>query len=293
MAECLLEIFQEEIPARMQAKAVGQLLMRFTHQLDQAKLRYASLRGYVTPLRLVLVIEGLEGRQSDRSTESKGPLLSAPEKAIAGFLRNHGLADIADCDHLETPKGTALLYRQTVHGQTTVELLPTIIATVLRDFSWTNEMRFANQEFRWVRPLRQVLAVYDGVALEGSLDLGGRKQPFAQEFVLDRFRSDVHPAPKNFAEYKKALSASGIVLDAEQRQAQIRQGLEQLARAEGCVWHEDRFLLDEVAGLVEQVHVLHGSIEARFMALPDAVLRLVIRTHQKYFVFNELDGNCL
>lgn len=291
--EFLLEIFQEEIPARMQVRAKNQLQELFTRFFAEEKLRYTHIASYVTPLRLVLVVEGLQDQQPDQVMEKKGPLLSAPAQAIEGFLRSHGLTDIADCERLETPKGEALLYRQSVPGRATREVLPALITRVMTAFSWPKAMRFADQDFRWIRPLRHIFAVYAGTPLSGNVQLGSKKVEFAHEIVLERLPRQIATDVTDFARYQRCLSDCGIILDWEQRREKIAIGIAEIAQKTGGDWREDKGLLDEVSGLLERVHVLAGEIEDRFMDLPDSVLRLTLRSHQKYFVFNKKDSDSL
>ena len=293
MAECFIEIFQEEIPARMQAHAGAELQKNFAAKLAEAKLEYTTIRSYVTPLRLVLHVEGLETLQKDIIAETKGPLLSAPERAIAGFLKGNGLTEIDQCDRLETPKGEALLYRRTIAGQATSTLLPKMLSEILCEFSWPKTMRFADTDFRWVRPLRQVYAVLDGQILAADLELNSRRLPLASEVVLDRFHDQGRCVVTTFSAYQQALSAVGIVLSVQEREDFICRELIQKAQEHGCVWQPDQHLLQEVAGLSECPKVIFGLIEDRFMALPDEVLRLAMKVHQKYFVLNQPDGKNL
>ena len=277
----------------MQARAAEELQKNFAAKLAEAKLEYTVIQSYVTPLRLVLHIEGLDTLQKDSTAETKGPLLSAPERAIAGFLKGNGLSSIDECDRLDTPKGEALLYRRTIAGQATSALLPKMLSEILCGFSWPKTMRFADSDFRWVRPLRQVYAVLDGQVLAADLELNGRILPLASEIVLDRFHDQARSIVTTFSAYQQALNAVDIVLSVQQREEYIRRELIEKAQEHGCVWQPDQHLLQEVAGLTECPKVIFGLIGDRFMALPDEVLRLAMKVHQKYFVLHQPDGQSL
>ena len=290
MAECFIEIFQEEIPARMQMRAAEDLRQSFAAKLEETGLEYGGITSHVTPVRLVLHIEGLVLLQPDRHLETKGPLLSAPENAITGFLKKNGLDSVDQCVRLQTPKGEALLYRRTIPGRAAAELLPEILACVLCGFPWPKTMRFADRDFRWVRPLRQVYLVLDQKVLGGELVLNNRVLPLASAIVLGR---DDYTRPVTFAAYQDALAGKGIILSLRQREERIRACLIEKAEQLGCCWIPDPGLLHEVAGLTETPRVIFGIIEDRFMALPDEVLRLAMKVHQKYFVLHQKEGKKL
>ncbi|MCG8359260.1 MAG: glycine--tRNA ligase subunit beta, partial [Kiloniellales bacterium] len=163
MAEFLLELLSEEIPARMQARAAEDLRRLVTESLSQAGLSYDDARAFVTPRRLALVVEGLPDKQPDVAEERKGPKVGAPEKAVEGFMKANGLASIDEAEVRETEKGSFYFAVRQVKGRHTKELIPEIATALLQTLPWPKSMRWgASGAMRWVRPLHNVLAVFDG-----------------------------------------------------------------------------------------------------------------------------------
>lgn len=279
MAELLLELFSEEIPARMQQPAVEQLHRLVTTKLDEADLTYGVVEGFVTPRRLALRVEGLPTEQEERVTERKGPRVGAPEQALEGFLRSTGLT-MSDLEQKETAKGSFYFAVVREEGKTTQEILLPVLEGVLQSMRWPKSMRWGNHTIRWVRPLQNICCVFDGQTVPvtfGHLTANNTSQ--AHRFMGDGKSFEVI----NFEDYKEKLSKSSVMLGTDERKFIIEKEARRLAETKGLKWKEDRGLLDEVAGLVEQPVVLMGGIDEVFMEVPHEVLVSSMRTHQKYF----------
>ncbi len=290
MAEFLLELFSEEIPARMQGRAAGDLERLIGDGLKAANLSFSSLEVFATPRRLALVARDLPVSQPDLAEERKGPKVGAPEKAVEGFLKSTGLASLDDCEQRDTPKGAVWFAVIQHKGRPTRDVLPGIIADAVKALPWQKSMRFADAGFRWVRPLRSVLAVFDGQVLEGSIDLNPGDLPFAARTEGHRFLA---PAPfdvTDFEGYRDGLRDGFVILSADERSSAIAEQLAVAAEAEGMSVKDDPGLLTEVAGLVEWPVTLIGKIDDKFMSVPPEVLTTSMRTHQKYFALNTADG---
>jgi len=314
MSELLLEIFSEEIPARMQSRAAGELMRLLGEELTRANLAHQGIRAFVTPRRLALLVEGLPATQPDLEEEKKGPRDSAPDAALAGSLKPLGMdvpdlaairALAADGPALEVEteqgrlsirlvgekKGASFLYTRKVKGRPTAEVLPGLIETAIRALSWPKSMRFSTQVFRWVRPLRSIIALFDGKVLAGSLDLGGGVvKAFGAETAGHRFLAPEPFTVSSFAEYEAKLEKAFVILDQVKRRASIEAQLAAKAKAEGFTVKPDAYLLDEVVGLVEYPVVLIGRIDEAFMDVPAEVLTTSMRSHQKYFALETADG---
>ncbi len=297
MAELLLELLSEEIPARMQARAAADLKRLVRAGLDKAQLSHERADAFVTPRRLVLVVDGLPTAQPDVSEERRGPRADAPAQAIEGFLKSAGLTR-DQVEERETPKGTFLFGRIEKKGHPTREVLPSLIDGVLTQMPWPKSMRWATTTASWVRPLHNILAVFDGTPLEGSFSFGGSGNGAGADGVSDlrftattlghRFLAPDPFAVSGFADYKAKLTDAKVMVDPEERRAVIVEQAGKLAAAEGLTIREDPGLLDEVVGLVEWPVVMMGRIDDAFMAVPPEVLITAMRTHQKYFSL--LDG---
>ena len=292
MAELLLEILSEEIPARMQARAAQELRRLVTERLTGAGLAFSQARAFVTPRRLALVVDGLPKRQPDAVEEKKGPRLDAPVRAIEGFLKGHGLASIDAAEVRETDKGTFYFAVKRVKGQASAKVLPGVIAESIQALSWPKSMRWGETRFAWVRPLHGVLAVFDGRRLAGALELGnGAVLTFGNTTRGHRFLKPGKFRVTGFADYQAKLEQAKVILDpAKRRAAILKQARQKAARAK-LELPDDPALLDEVTGLVEWPVVLLGRIEERFMDLPPEVLTTAMRAHQKYLALTDKDGN--
>ena len=292
MADLLIEIICEEIPARMQARAAADLERLITGKLGEAGLKHGAARHFVAPRHLALYVEGLAERQEDLSEERRGPRADAPEQAIAGFLKSTGLSR-EQLTEEDTPKGRFLFARIEKSGAATADLLPGMVTSVLADFPWPKSQRWGATRFRWVRPLHRVNLLLGGAPLAGELDLGGASLAFSAASRGHYFEhaDDIDLAGVASADdYVERLRAGHVMVDRVERRATLLQGAFALAEAAGTSLRANEGLVDEVCGLVEWPSPLFGSIEDRFMALPGEVLEASIRAHQKYLVTEDADG---
>ena len=292
MADLLIEIICEEIPARMQARAAADLERLITGKLGEAGLKHGAARHFVAPRHLALYVEGLAERQEDLSEERRGPRADAPEQAIAGFLKSTGLSR-EQLTEEDTPKGRFLFARIEKSGAATADLLPGMVTSVLADFPWPKSQRWGATRFRWVRPLHRVNVLLGGAPLAGELDLGGASLAFTAASRGHYFEhaDDIDLAGVASADdYVERLRAGHVMVDRDERRATLLQGASALAEAAGTSLRANEGLVDEVCGLVEWPSPLFGSIEDRFMALPGEVLEASIRAHQKYLVTEDANG---
>ena len=292
MADLLIEIICEEIPARMQARAAADLERLITGKLGEAGLKHGAARHFVAPRHLALYVEGLAERQEDLSEERRGPRADAPEQAIAGFLKSTGLSR-EQLTEEDTPKGRFLFARIEKSGAATADLLPGMVTSVLADFPWPKSQRWGATRFRWVRPLHRVNVLLGGAPLAGELDLGGASLAFTAASRGHYFEhaDDIDLAGVASADdYVERLRAGHVMVDRDERRATLLEGASALAEAAGTALRANEGLVDEVCGLVEWPSPLFGSIEDRFMALPGEVLEASIRAHQKYLVTEDADG---
>jgi len=289
MSELLVELFSEEIPARMQKKAADDLLSLLTQKLKKAGLEYSSATAHVTPRRLIAVIDGLPDKQPDTSEERRGPKADAPEKALAGFLGSVGLT-LDQCEKRETPKGTFLYAVVETKGAETRSVLPGILAEAVKELAWPKSMRWGRHAFRWVRPMHGVLAVFGGETLDGEIDLGGGALTFTNQTRGHRFLAPDAVTVSDFADYQAKLRAAFVIIDREERKRIIEEGAAALAKAEGLTVKPDQGLLEEVCGLVEWPVPIMGRIDDAFMDVPAEALVTSMRSHQKYFSAEHAGG---
>ena len=284
MPQLLLELFSEEIPARMQAQAARDLERMFAERLKDAGLAGQSLRTFAGPRRLTLVAEGLPPAQEDRVEERKGPRANAPDQALQGFLRSTGLTP----EQLVERDGVlfASIARK---GRPTPEIVAEAVEQIVRGFPWPRSMTWGSSSLRWVRPLKRIVCLFDGAVV-----------PFAIDAIVSddtceghRFMGSRQPfRVSDFTAYEQGLRDHFVILDAAERRAAIVKKARALCSAQGLELVEDEGLLDEVSGLAEWPTPILGSMDAAFLDLPPEVIRTSMRTHQKYFAVRdpERDG---
>ncbi len=289
MPDLLLELFSEEIPARMQGRAAEDLKAIVTGKLVDAGLVYEGARAFVTPRRLALTIQGVPARQQDLKEEKKGPRVGAPENAIQGFLRSAGLSSIDEATIQKDPrKGDFYIALIEKPGRPALDVLAEILPVAIRTFPWPKSMRWGEGRLTWVRPLHSIVATFGPETEEPEV------VPFAVDGIAagattrgHRFLAPDEIRVKRFDDYAAKLAKAKVVLDPERRKEQILADAKNLAFAQGLELIEDAALLDEVAGLVEWPVVLMGAFDEAFLKIPPEVVRTTIRNNQKCFVVRD------
>ena len=277
MPDLLLELFSEEIPARMQVKAAKELERLLVGALSDHGLSFESVRSFAGPRRLTVAIGALPGKQPDRVEEKKGPRVGAPEKAIQGFLKS---ADVPldQCEQRSDDKGNFYVARIARKGRGTAEVLAEIIPNAITGLPWPKSMRWGSGSFRWVRPLHAIVATFDGEIV--PFDVAGVKS--GNQTHGHRFLAPQVIEVRHFDDYESKLRKAFVTIDHGERREAILNEAKQKAFALGLEPAKDDGLLDELAGLAEWPSVLIGAIPREFMDLPEEILQLSMRTHQKY-----------
>jgi glycyl-tRNA synthetase beta chain len=292
--DLLLELFSEEIPARMQAKAADDLRRMVTDKLVAEGLVYEGAKAFATPRRLTLTVHGIPARQSDLKEERKGPRVGGPEAAIAGFLKATGLTSLDEAKIQRDPKkGDFYIALIEKPGRATLDVLADILPVIVRTFPWPKSMRWGERSARpgalqWVRPLHSIVATFGMETEEPEVvkfELPG--VAIGQTTFGHRFMAPAAIDVRRFEDYEAKLQAAKVVLDPQRRKDIILADAKQLAFAQGFELVEDQVLLDEVAGLVEWPVVLMGSFDQEFLSIPGEVIRATIRNNQKCFVVSD------
>lgn len=275
MPQLLLELFSEEIPARMQGQAAKDLERMAREHLAAAGFLPEALKTFAGPRRLTLVAEGLPLAQADRKEELKGPRVGAPQQAMDGFLRKAGLTQ----DQLVEQNGVWMAFVEK-KGRPTAQIVAEMVEAIVRGFPWPKSMTWGTGKLRWVRPLKRILCVLDREVVPFSID--GVESGDVTEG--HRFMGEAKPfVAKDFDEYVTGLEAHYVVLDVEERKARILEGCKTLCFARHLELVDDIGLLEEVAGLAEWPTPVLGDMDPSFLDLPPEVIRTSMRTHQKYF----------
>ncbi|MHC4052939.1 glycine--tRNA ligase subunit beta [Bradyrhizobium sp. 25ACV] len=293
MPELLLELFSEEIPARMQGKAADDLRRMVTDKLVAEGLVYEGAKAFATPRRLALTVHGIPARQPDLKTERRGPKVGAPDAAVQGFLKATGLKSLDEAKIQRDPKGDFYIGLIEKPGRDAIDVLAEILPVIIRTFPWPKSMRWGARSGKpgslsWVRPLHAITATF-GLETE---------EPDVVKFEVDgiatgqttyghRFMAPDAISVRRFEDYEAKLKAAKVILDPQARKDIIFADAKELTFAQGFELVEDQVLLDEVSGLVEWPVVMMGSFEAEYLAIPDEVIRATIRNNQKCFVVKD------
>jgi len=286
MAELLLELFSEEIPARMQARAREDLARLLGNALGEAGLEFNEIKTFATPRRLTTVVEGLPARSPDIREERKGPRIDAPDAAIKGFLKSTGLASADQAERRDDKKGAyyvALLERP---GHATAEVIAEIMPELVKSFPWPKSMRWGCGRLRWVRPLQSIICLLDGKVV--PFEVHGIRS--GKETRGHRFMAHEPFKVRRFKDYEEKLRDAKVILDGDERARIILEGARKAAAKEGLTLLEDEALLAENAGLTEWPVVLLGSFDEEFLSVPPEVLATSMKAHQKCFSLRKKDG---
>ena len=282
MPDILIELFSEEIPARMQARAAEDLKKLMTNGLVDAGITYASAAAFVTPRRLCLTLEGALDNSPAQTEERKGPRADAPEKAVEGFLRSTGLTR-DQLEVRETPKGTLLFAKTHKPGRPVADIVGEVLDQTIRNFPWPKSMRWGSGSLKWVRPLHSILCIL-------VREDGAETVPLTVDGIVSgntsyghRFHAPAQITVNNFDDYAAKLKKAHVILDPAERADTIWHDATNTAFANGLEVVEDAGLLAEVTGLVEWPVVLMGRIGDAFLDLPAEVLQTSMREHQKFF----------
>jgi glycyl-tRNA synthetase beta chain len=313
MAEFFVEFFSEEMPARFQKQSEEDVKRLVVGKFEQLGIVFDAVTTFVTPRRLGFVVTGLPVEVPARIEQRKGPKTNAPSAAVAGFLKSLGLADVSQCEQLETPNGSYWLGVTEIPAKKTISVLPGILQDILQTFPWTKSMSWGTGVFRWVRPLRSILALFDGASLPFYLYLGNGNSGKPSSVICEqdylalpevertscvaianhtqghRFLSPGSLEVGSFRDFAEKLLEAKVIIDRSSRKAKIREESDKLLMACGGLALSDDALLEEVCGLTEWPVPVLGKIDLDFMVIPAEVLTATMRNHQKYFpVFSEL-----
>jgi glycyl-tRNA synthetase beta chain len=283
MPELLLELFSEEIPARMQAKAAEDLRTIVTNALVEAGLVYEGTQSHATPRRLVLSVEGLNAKAADTVEERKGPRVDAPKPAIDGFLKSTGLK-LDQLKIQEDKKGQFYIAAIRHKGRAATAIIADIVPATIRRFPWPKSMRWGAGSLRWVRPLQSIVCTFDGEIVPLIID--GIKT--GNTTYGHRFLAPEPIAVRRFEDYAQKLLDAKVIVDTRLRAETIRTDAKNLAFAQGLELIEDEALIREAAGLVEWPVVLMGSFDEKFLEVPPEVIATSIKNHQKCFALRDV-----
>jgi glycyl-tRNA synthetase beta chain len=283
MPQLLLELFSEEIPARMQKRAEEDLARLFGEKLKAAGLDAKAIKTFSGPRRIGLFIDDLPVKAADVNEERKGPRVGSPEQALQGFLKGAGLTSIDQAQIVEDKKGSFYVAKIERAGRATTEIVQEIVPEIVRTFPWPKSMRSQSSDLQWVRPLHNICCVFDGKAVKITVEgVGSEAVTWGH-----RFHAPEALPVTSAADHASKLRGAKVLIEREERKTIILEQASRLCAAKGSELVEDIGLLEEVAGLVEWPVVLLGDMDPDFLTLPGEVIRLSMRTHQKYFAVRD------
>ncbi|MFO1016398.1 MAG: glycine--tRNA ligase subunit beta [Hyphomonadaceae bacterium] len=283
MPQLLLELFSEEIPARMQKRAEEDLARAFGEKLKAAGLDAKAIKTFSAPRRIGLFIDDLPAKAADVNEEKKGPRVGSPDQAIQGFLKSAGLTSIDQAQIVDDKKGSFYVAKIERAGRATPEIVQEIVPEIIRAFPWPKSMRSQSSDLQWVRPLHNICCVFDGKAVKIAVEgVGSEAVTWGH-----RFHAPEALPVTSAADHASKLRGAKVLIERDERKAIILEQAKKLCAAKGLELVEDIGLLEEVAGLVEWPVVLLGDMDRDFLNLPGEVIRLSMRTHQKYFAVRD------
>ena len=283
MSDFILELLSEEIPSRMQKQASEYLLREFRQQTEGAGLELGQIQSFYSTRRLTLIATNMKSQTAKMTVEKLGPRIDSPDDAINGFLRSNNIKSIDDCDILDDKKGKRYRYIEIVPAKMAITILPPIIEEIIRKFSWPKSMRWGNGNSRWVRPLRNIMAIiYDNKSVNKlKINIEGL---LANDYTFGhRFLKNQKIYIKGVSDYFEALTNHLVIADQGQRRELILEQISKIEKKFDISVIKDEKLLEEVSGLVEWPVALCAEFDEKFLNLPDEVLQTSMRSHQKYF----------
>lgn len=285
MSELLLELFSEEIPAMMQADAALGYKNIFANYFREKEISFDKIDTYSGPRRLVIHVTSIQQSMPAATQEVRGPRTSALERAVEGFCQSHGInkeqLTIKNIQNVEY-----FFYQQNIPTRKTKEILVADIPNLISSYIWAKSMYWGDNKIKWVRPLKNIMCIFDGQILE--LEYGHLKAN--DKSYGHRFMSPSPFEVSDFASYKKQLEENFVILDAKQRKDYIQNEAQKIADKMGLTIRQDEELLEEVTGLVEYPQILLGEIEEKFLTMPSEILVSAMKTHQKYFSLFDKEG---
>jgi glycyl-tRNA synthetase beta chain len=283
MPQLLIELFSEEIPARMQKRAEEDLAKAFGEKLKAAGIDAKAIKTFSTPRRLGLFIDDLPAKAADVNEEKKGPRVGSPDQAIQGFVKSAGLKSIGEAQIIEDKKGSFYVAKIERAGRATPAIVREIAPEIVRAFPWPKSMRSQSSDLQWVRPLHNICCVFDGKPVKIEIEgVGSEAVTWGH-----RFHAPEALPVTSAADHASKLRGAKVLIEREERKQIILEQAKKLCAGKGLELVEDIGLLEEVAGLVEWPVVLLGDMNREFLNLPGEVIRLSMRTHQKYFAVRD------
>ena len=283
MSDFILELLSEEIPSRMQKQASEYLQREFKQKTEDAGLASGQIQSFYSMRRLTIIVTNMKSETTEMVIEKLGPRINSPDNAINGFLRSNNIKSIDDCNILDDKKGKRYQYIETVPAKEAMEILPPIIEEIILNFSWPKSMQWGNGSTRWVRPLRNIMAIIFENKSTNKLKINAEGLLATDYTFGHRFLKNKKIYIKSPSDYFEALKNHLVIADQDERRKLILEQISKIETKYNISVIKDEKLLEEVSGLVEWPVALYAEFDKKFLDLPDEVLQTSMRSHQKYF----------
>ena len=283
MSNFILELLSEEIPSRMQKQASEYLQREFKQKTEDAGLASGQIQSFYSMRRLTIIVTNMKSETTEMVIEKLGPRINSPDNAINGFLRSNNIKSIDDCNILDDKKGKRYQYIETVPAKEATEILPPIIEEIILNFSWPKSMQWGNGSTRWVRPLRNIMAIIFENKSTNKLKINAEGLLATDYTFGHRFLKNKKIYIKSPSDYFEALKNHLVIADQDERRKLILEQISKIETNYNISVIKDEKLLEEVSGLVEWPVALYAEFDKKFLDLPDEVLQTSMRSHQKYF----------
>ena len=283
MSDFILELLSEEIPSRMQKQASEYLQREFKQKTEDAGLASGQIQSFYSMRRLTIIVTNMKSETTEMVIEKLGPRIDSPDNAINGFLRSNNIKSIDDCNILDDKKGKRYQYIETVPAKEAMEILPPIIEEIILNFSWPKSMQWGNGSTRWVRPLRNIMAIIFENKSTNKLKINAEGLLATDYTFGHRFLKNKKIYIKSPSDYFEALKNHLVIADQDERRKLILEQISKIETKYNISVIKDEKLLEEVSGLVEWPVALYAEFDKKFLDLPDEVLQTSMRSHQKYF----------
>ncbi len=283
MSNFILELLSEEIPSRMQKQASEYLQREFKQKTEDAGLASGQIQSFYSMRRLTIIVTNMKSETTEMVIEKLGPRINSPDNAINGFLRSNNIKSIDDCNILDDKKGKRYQYIETVPAKEAMEILPPIIEEIILNFSWPKSMQWGNGSTRWVRPLRNIMAIIFENKSTNKLKINAEGLLATDYTFGHRFLKNKKIYIKSPSDYFEALKNHLVIADQDERRKLILEQISKIETKYNISVIKDEKLLEEVSGLVEWPVALYAEFDKKFLDLPDEVLQTSMRSHQKYF----------
>ena len=285
MSEFLLELYSEEIPPNLQTNARDYIQEKIKNSLEEENLKFGTLQAFSSPTRIAILIKKFSSKIKIPSKEVRGPKVGVVDDVINNFLKAHQ-SSRKDLIEKQSDKGNYFFLKTKSKEIQTEDILTKVVLNSIASIKWRKSMRWSDTDLFWGRPLRSILAIYNGKILNFSYGHLKSSDTTLIEKDLDIKVKKI----KNYKDYQKLLLTNNIILNQEEREKKITQKFESIFKIKNFKHYYDQKLLNEVINIVEDPHVILIDFDKKYLELPREIIISTLQNHQRYFpLFDKKD----